>query len=60
MGTNLAGTDAKIWELHTQGLCVTRIAGLVGLPAERVRGVIAGEWLEDKLAARSAKRSRKG
>lgn len=60
MGSNLTGDDAWIWGLHAQGFCVTRIAALVGLSEGYVRGVITGVWHDDKLAAKSAKQSRKG
>ena len=58
MGTNLVGDDARIWELHAQGFCVARIAELVGLTDARVRDVITGAWLDDKLEARNARSSR--
>lgn len=60
MGENLTGTDARIWGLHFEGFCTERIAGLVGVAEERVRGVITGAWYDDKLAAKDAKQSRKG
>ena len=55
MGQDLTGTSARIWGLHSQGFCVVRIAGLVGLPEARVRDVITGVWLDDKLAARGGR-----
>lgn len=58
MGTNLTGEAVRIWGLHCEGFCATRIAALVGVAEERVRGVIVGAWHDDKLAAKSAKRSR--
>lgn len=54
MGDKLAGDDARIWELHSQGVCVASISVLVGLPADRVRGVIVGAWLDDKVGAKGA------
>lgn len=60
MGSNLTGDDARIWGLHMQGFCVARIAALVGLSEAHVRHVITGVWYDDKLAAKSAKQSRKG
>lgn len=56
MGTNLYGEDAKIWGLHNQGFCVTRINGLVGLHESYVRSLICAVWQDDKL---DGKRSRK-
>lgn len=57
MGGELRGDDARIWDLHSQGFCVSRICELVGLSDAYVRGVICGEWHDDKLAS---KRPRKG
>lgn len=57
MGTNLYGEDAKIWGLHNQGFCVTRISGLVGLHESYVRSLICAVWQDDKLdGKRSCKR----
>lgn len=57
MGGEFRGDDARIWDLHSQGFCVSRICELVGLSDAYVRGVICGEWHDDKLAS---KRPRKG
>ena len=56
MGENLAGVDARIWGLHSEGFCPSRIAGLAGIAEDRVRDVITGAWHDDELAAKSAKR----
>ena len=52
MGQNLTGTSARVWGLHEQGFASSRIAELVGLDGDRVRAVITGVWLDDKLAAK--------
>lgn len=55
MGNNLTGDGARIWGLHVQGFCVSRIASLVGCAESYVRGVVAGAWLEDKLDVKRPK-----
>ena len=60
MGGNLAGADARIWELHSEGFCASRIAGLVGVAEDRARTVITGEWRGDKPSAKAAGHSSEG
>ena len=57
MGSNLTGDDAKIWNLHKQGFCLTRISALVGMHDGYARSVICGVWRDDKIAAAQAKKS---
>lgn len=57
MGENLTGTDARIWDLHKQGVGPVRIAELVGLTDDYVRHVITSAWLDDKLESKRNKRS---
>lgn len=56
MGNNLTGEAARIWGLHLQMFSVSRIARIVGLSEDYVRGVITGTWLDDKFEARGAKK----
>ena len=57
MGTNLDGTEARIWGLHKEGFSVSQIADLVGIAGTYVCNVITGKWLDDKLAAKRSGKS---
>lgn len=58
LNANLAGTDRRIWDLHAQGFAPSAIASIVGTGEDATRAVIVGAWLDDKLAAKAAKRKR--
>ena len=55
----LSAADQRVHDLHYQGFPVSRIAQMTGRAERDVRGVIVGEWYEDKVAAKAAKQSRK-
>ena len=46
--------DERIWEMHTLGVTVTKIATLLDVSAERARAAVTGRWFEDKQAAHFA------
>ena len=48
--------DERIWEMHTLGVTVTKIATLLDVSAERARAAVTGRWFEDKQAARRGRR----
>ena len=57
--SNMIAADRRVHDLHMQGFPVTLIAKMTGRTESEARGVITGQWLEDKLAAKAAKQVRR-
>lgn len=51
--------DQRVYDLHHQGFPISRIAKMTGRTEREALTVITGCWYEDKLAAKSAKQSRR-
>ena len=53
----LGAADQRAYDLHLQGFPIARIAEMTGRAEGAIHAVIVGEWHEDKLAAKAAKRA---
>ena len=54
--TSAEALDERIWQMHSFGVALSKIAAMLDVSVERARRAVTGRWYEDKQSARRGRK----